>query len=314
MTEEQAKQLLQKYLDGHAEPAEAKLVEEWYNLLPKEELDLSVSRKAAIGEAMLLNLRIAMNGKAKTRKIFSQSIWWRSAALLAIVVSIGLTIWKLNSAAPNNVQVVITTKAGEQKTILLSDGSEITLGPSARVVYPKQFAANSRKIALVEGEAFFSVAHEENRPFTVQVKSGLDVKVLGTSFRVSAYAYNPKVKITVATGKVAISKQQQLLGTLVKGQQLEYNKSNGSTAIHQTRYEEYVKISFDGETLAEVARKIGYIYGIKVVLTNKTITGLKCRASFTSKQRAEEILDILCSLHHLKFSTAKNHKTFKIYP
>jgi len=314
MTEEQAKQLLQKYLDGHAEPAEAKLVEEWYNLLPKEELDLSVSRKAAIGEAMLLNLRIAMNGKAKTRKIFSQSIWWRSAALLAIVVSIGLTIWKLNSAAPNNVQVVITTKAGEQKTILLSDGSEITLGPSARVVYPKQFAANSRKIALVEGEAFFSVAHEENRPFTVQVKSGLDVKVLGTSFRVSAYAYNPKVKITVATGKVAISKQQQLLGTLVKGQQLEYNKSNGSTAIHQTRYEEYVKISFDGETLAEVARKIGYIYGIKVVLTNKTITGLKCRASFTSKQRPEEILDILCSLHHLKFSTAKNHKTFKIYP
>ncbi len=314
MTEEQAKQLLQKYLDGHAEPAEAKLVEEWYNLLPKEELDLSVSRKAAIGEAMLLNLRVAMNGKAKTRKIFSQSIWWRSVALLAIVVSIGLAIWKLNDAAPNNVQVVITTKAGEQKTILLSDGSEITLGPSARVVYPKQFDANSRKIALVEGEAFFSVAHEENRPFTVQVKSGLDVKVLGTSFRVSAYAYNPKVKITVATGKVAISKQQQLLGTLVKGQQLEYNKSNGSTAIHQTRHEEYVKISFDGETLAEVARKIGYIYGIKVVLTNKTITGLKCRASFTSKQRPEEILDILCSLHHLKFSTAKNHKTFKIYP
>ncbi|MNK81503.1 fec operon regulator FecR [compost metagenome] len=314
MTEEQAKQLLQKYLDGNAEPAEARQVEEWYNLLQKDALDLPASRKAAIGEEMLLNLRAAMNGKAKTRKIFSQSVWWRAAALLAIVVSIGLAIWKLNNAVPNNPQVVITTQAGEQKTILLSDGSEITIGPLARVVYPKQFAANSRKIALIEGEVFFSVAHEENRPFTVQVKSGLDVKVLGTSFRVSAYAHHPKVKITVATGKVAITKQQLLLGTLVKGQQLEYNKANGHAAIHQSKHEEYVKISFDGETLAQVARKIGYIYGVKVVLTNKTIAGLKCRASFTSKQQPEEILDILCSLHHLKFSAAKNHKTFKIYP
>jgi len=314
MTEEQAKQLLQKYLDGQAEAAEAKQVEEWYNLLQKEELCLPVERKAAIGEEMLLNLRAAIYSETKTRKLFSQTMWWRVAALLAVVISIGFGIWKLNHTPPVQALVVMTTKAGEQKTILLSDGSEITLGPSARVAYPKQFSATSRKISLVEGEAFFSVAHEESRPFTVQIKSGLDVKVLGTSFRVSAYAHNPKVKITVATGKVAISKQQQLLGTLIKGQQLEYNKSNGSAAIHEAKHEEYVKISFDGETLAEVAHKIGYIYGIKVVLADKTIEKLKCRASFTSKQRPEEILDILCSLHHLRFSAAKNHKTFKIHP
>ncbi len=314
MTEEQAKQLLQKYLDGNADPAEARQVEKWYNLLQKEEPSLPVDRKAAIGEEMLLNLRAAMNSETKTRKLFTRTMWWRVAALLAVVISIGFGIWKLNSTPPIQALVVMTTKAGEQKTILLSDGSEITLGPSARVVYPKKFTSNSRKISLIEGEAFFSVAHEENRPFTVQVKSGLDVKVLGTSFRVSAYANHPKVKITVATGRVAISKQQRLLGTLVKGQQLEYNKSNGSTAIHEAKHEEYVKISFDGETLAEVARKIGYIYGIKVVLADKTIEKLKCRASFTSKQRPEEILDILCSLHHIRFSAAKNHKTFKIYP
>jgi len=312
MTEEQAKQLLQKYLDGNTEPAEARQVEEWYNLLQKEELHLPARQKADIGEEILFNLRMAMNGQIKTRKLFKRVMWWRVAALLAIVTSIGLVIWKLDNAAPDNLQVVISTRANEQKTLLLSDGSEITLGPSARVVYPKQFTANSRRILLAEGEAFFAVAHEENRPFTVQVKSGLDVKVLGTSFRVSAYANHPKVKITVATGKVAISKQRQLLGTLVKGQQLEYNKSNGSTAIHQTKHEEYVRISFDGETLAEVAHKIGYIYGIKVVLADKAIEKLKCRAGFTSKQRPEEILDILCSLHHLRFST-KNHKTFKIY-
>ena len=313
MTEEQAKQLLQKYLDGQAEPAEAKLVEEWYNLLQKEEHHLTADRKAAIGEQMLLNLKAAMNGQAKTRKIFPRTLFWRVAALFLVALSIGFAIWKLNRPTLNNQQIVLTTKAGEQKKVVLSDGSEITLGPSARLVYPQQFAANSRKISLVEGEAFFSVAHEEKRSFIVQVKSGLDVKVLGTSFRVSAYAFNPKVEITVATGKVAISKHEQLLGTLVKGQKLEYTKANGHSAIHQSKHEDYVKISFDGETLAQVAQKIGYIYSIKVVLTDSTIVGLKCRASFNSKQKPEEILDILCSLHHIRFSADKNHKTFKIY-
>ncbi|MGE8381866.1 MAG: FecR domain-containing protein, partial [Sphingobacterium sp.] len=43
------------------------------------------------------------------------------------------------------------------------------------------------------------------------------------------------------------------------------------------------------------------------------LSTLKTTATFNSTQKPEEILDILCSLHQIKYSTTENHKIFKIH-
>lgn len=313
MTEEQAKELLQKYLDKQASPEEQKKVEEWYATLDLKNV-VSAEQKAAIGEQMFVRLNVAMHEKPKASKVLKLQYFGKIAAAVLLVVTLGLTVWKINNPtiAVQN-QVTVVTGSAEHKRITLSDGSTVMLGPSAKLSYPKVFAANSRQIALKEGEAFFDIAHQENRPFTVHTASGIDIKVLGTSFKVKSYQASKQFEVAVVTGKVAVSNKERNLGTLIKDETLTYDKNAGHAAIRKVKALAFVEFAFDGTTLDQVISKLQYAYSIKISLNDSTLAKLKTTASFSSKQSPEEILDIICSLHHLRFNGSKNHKTFNIY-
>lgn len=84
--------------------------------------------------------------------------------------------------------------------IELGDGSKIWLNADSRISYPEVFGKHSREVYL-NGEAFFKVTGNPDRPFIVHLNNGM-VKVLGTSFNVRAYDNEP-VQTSVTTGKVA---------------------------------------------------------------------------------------------------------------
>jgi transmembrane sensor len=313
MTEEQAKELLQKFLNKQASPQEQKKVEEWYAMLNQENIELAADRKAAIGEQMLVHLQTAMRQKPKHSKVFRLQPFIRIAAAVPIIITLGISIWKLNIPVKLENQVTVVTGSTERKHIALSDGSVVLLGPSAKLCYPKAFASNNRQIALKEGEAFFDIAHQEKRPFIVHTSAGIDIKVLGTSFKVKSYQANKHIEVAVITGKVAISNKRVNLGTLIKDEFLIYDKTAGRADIGKSKSATYIELAFDGASLEQVISKLQYAYSIKILLNDSALAKLKTTASFNSKQSPEEILDIICSLHHLKFNGSKNHKTFNIY-
>ncbi len=70
---------------------------------------------------------------------------------------------------------------GEIKTITLPDGSAMDLGSDTQVI--ADFSDKERSIKVVNGQAFFDVVRDEQRPFSVKVSS-TEVRVLGTSFEV----------------------------------------------------------------------------------------------------------------------------------
>ncbi|CAH0130950.1 hypothetical protein SRABI27_00034 [Pedobacter sp. Bi27] len=313
MTEEQAKELLQKYLNKQASPQEQKKVEEWYATLDQENIELAADRKAAIGEQMLVHLQDAMRQKPKGSQVFKLQPFIRIAATVLIIITLGISIWKLNIPVKPENQVTIVTGSTERKHITLSDGSVVLLGPSAKLCYPKTFASNNRQIALKEGEAFFDITHQEKRPFTVHTASGVDIRVLGTSFKVKSYQASKHIEVAVITGKVAVSNKKVNLGTLIKDEFLIYDKTAGRADIGKSKSATYIELAFDGASLEQVISKLQYAYSIKILLNDNALAKLKTTASFSSKQSPEEILDIICSLHHLKFNGSKNHKTFNIY-
>jgi len=312
MTQEEAVKLLQKYLAGNANEAEISIIETWYGSLPTHE-SLSYDRKLQIAESMRKHIKSAIHSKNSKRRLISP--WIKIAALLLVTLSVGLFFMKTGRQADDTrVEYIAYTKANERREITLPDSSKVILEPLTKITYPAHFSAKNRIVKLIHGEAFFSVIHESKRPFSVKLKSNLEVKVLGTSFRIRDVPNEDLLKIAVSTGKVAVQQGKKTLGTLIKGEELSFHKRSGNSSVQLATHPKLVKLSFDGSSLDEVIQKMEYVYNIKIQVSNSRFMSLKCTADFNSGQEPSEILDILCNLHHLRFIESRDHKVFKIYP
>jgi transmembrane sensor len=95
---------------------------------------------------------------------------------------------------------VLSTAVGEQRRIDLSDGSHLDLAPDSRV--STRFTPARRDVRLERGQAYFEVAHDALRPFTVRA-NGLTVTAVGTAFDVRIGPSN--TVITVSEGRVNVA-------------------------------------------------------------------------------------------------------------
>jgi transmembrane sensor len=91
------------------------------------------------------------------------------------------------------------TDTGERKTIELSDGTRIDL--STATALSVDFTPTRRRVTLLGGAAFFTVAPDSNRPFTVKADNG-QTTALGTAFEVAHLG--PSVTVTVTESAVAV--------------------------------------------------------------------------------------------------------------
>ncbi|WP_316820980.1 FecR family protein [Pedobacter gandavensis] len=313
--EEQAQLLLNKYLNGEASPEEAAQVEQWYQTYDAREV-LAKGRKSEIAAAILLNLQEEMK-RPKGPKIYRFSglvSLSRVAAAVLLLMGIGAGYWSYQKLKPVKEQLItLNTRSSEKKIVVFNDGSKVIMAPLSKLVYPLKFKTRERTISLIEGEAFFDIAHDEKRPFMVKTSNDLYTKVLGTSFRIKSYRKQPHISIQVATGKVAVGNTNQVFGTLVKGQEISYDKVNQSAKIKETPVKLLLDLKFDGIELEELIHKLEYAYNIQISLASPGLAQLRCTGIFNTKQSPEEILEVICSLHQLKFSASENHKTFNVY-
>ncbi|MDR6781602.1 transmembrane sensor [Pedobacter africanus] len=314
--EEKAKALLEKYAAGEATAAERQHVETWYASQEYREFPIGADKKAAIGAAIFQELQREMQ-QTQAARLVRLKQWYKvakAAAVLLLVAAAAVLLWPeggKQTAGP--ALAAVRTSASQKKNIVLADGSKINLGPSSCLTYPVKFSGRKRVVELNEGDAFFDIAHDASRPFTVKTVHDLETRVLGTSFRIQARAASPVVKITVATGKVAVGNTKQVFGTLVKGQQITYDKKQERALIDYTPAPVYVNLVFEKESLQQICSKLEYAYGIKINLKDQALGRLKCTATFNTRQAPEEIMDLLCSLHRMKFNQSDDHKTFNVY-
>lgn len=92
------------------------------------------------------------------------------------------------------------TGRGERETVVLEDGSRLTLNTDSRVVI--DYDQDVRHVSLTRGEVFFDVAHNAQRPFIVRVNDE-SVRVLGTSFVVRRDG--PDMQVALVSGSVVVA-------------------------------------------------------------------------------------------------------------
>lgn len=101
------------------------------------------------------------------------------------------------------ISCTIKIPVGGQYKIVLSDGTAVWLNSLSVLKYPDRFVGKERIVEL-EGEAYFEVAKNEDKPFKVKSK-GQILEVLGTSFNVSAYKGETTIKTTLVEGSVVVT-------------------------------------------------------------------------------------------------------------
>ncbi len=131
---------------------------------------------------------------------------YRAAAILTLpLVSAGLT-WYIMQEPRECAQefelVECVVPYGEIRTVVLPDSSVVKINSGSILIHPKDFTTG--RDVFLNGEAYFSVARDEARPFTVRTGE-MDVKVLGTVFDVSAYSDGETVSTTLESGKVDVT-------------------------------------------------------------------------------------------------------------
>ncbi len=125
---------------------------------------------------------------------FSASPWTRRVAVAGVVALVaGAAGWFFSST--EHYQTAI----GEQRSVVLSDGTVVTLNTSSEIKV--RMARDHRTVDLLSGEALFEVAHDPVRPFDVAAGE-TTVRAVGTQFNVDRRPSSTTV--TVVEGKVAV--------------------------------------------------------------------------------------------------------------
>jgi transmembrane sensor len=154
------------------------------------------------------------NIKQKKRKI-PIGYLLRYAAILGGALIFALSANLIIESLPGKTEDLLVEKVNEkgQKSIIyLSDGTVVNLNSSSKLVYPKVFEKEVRKVFL-EGEAFFEVT-KSNKPFIVQTEQ-LNTKVLGTSFNIRAFPAHEEHSVSLVTGKVLVYPPQDVRQHLI---------------------------------------------------------------------------------------------------
>jgi Fe2+-dicitrate sensor, membrane component len=201
------------------------------------------------------------------------------AASIAILVTITWSGVYFVSNVFNQklVYVEASTSYSEKKQLLLPDGTQLILNSCSYIRYPKQFAENERRVEL-EGEGYFKVAHNEEKPFIVNT-SRMDVRVLGTSFNIKSYATDEIVTVSVENGKVQVEVPEAVM-RLVANEQVYIN----------TISEEYSKRKESGQIAAWIRGTLHFnstpIRDVAKVLER----AYDCRIRFNPNQNFDNLI------------------------
>ncbi|MCV6606489.1 MAG: FecR domain-containing protein, partial [Porticoccaceae bacterium] len=126
---------------------------------------------------------------------------WSVAAVLVLGAIVGINQWLADTTLVDSEADIrrYVTRVGEQKTVDLADGTVLNLNTGTELLV--ELSGTRRKVTLRRGEAYFDVARDENRPFTVEL-GAQSITVLGTSFNVRTEP--DSFDLTVLHGLVAV--------------------------------------------------------------------------------------------------------------
>lgn len=265
----------------------------------------------------------SLYGERPKKKGLNLSLIYKVASILIVVVGVYFVLQyslvtteqpaEINKVAMQNYK----TEKGQRSTYRLPDESRITLNSASNIRIPTTFADDRREVYL-DGEAFFEISADENRPFYV-ITNNATIKVLGTKFSILAYSNEDKMLVAVEEGKVGVDNSSD--SNLRDYEELTRNKvaeiyKDGTSKIYVAEnLDEYLgwkdgKLVFKDTPFSEVVNKLERWYNIKITVTDSVISNRKLTASFENEPMTE-VLNVVALSLHISYQKDGRTYTFK---
>jgi transmembrane sensor len=218
---------------------------------------------------------------------------------------------------------------GKEKKITLADGSMIVLFNNSEITFEKSFV---RRYIKLTGKAFFKVAKDASRPFTVE-SDAITTTALGTEFTVNAFVTKKQLTVRLYNGKVVIKPvavrssllkdnvyllpgQEFVYGpvtTLVRafneGSQNQVVKSADATANDNPTMPVNTSGSwrmYNNQALSQVLEHLAASYGVTIVYDAKEVKQKYFVGQFRTTDSIEMILKLITKANKLKYIREEN--------
>lgn len=228
-------------------------------------------------------------GKPQTDRF---STWKIAATIFLLVISLSAVMTAQFWEAP---MVRYATSNMEQRIITLPDGSEVRLNRDSEISFAENLAGKTRELHL-EGEAFFEITKNPDRPFFVYTDDAV-VKVLGTSFNVKENNKN-EVIVAVKEGLVSLDhhgpNKEKSVVRLSADELGILSENVTSIAVEQADVGNYLswmsgELAFDDMYFDRVVKQLERIYGIECELADPSLANLRLTA-YSDNVHLDEVL------------------------
>lgn len=251
-------------------------------------------------------------GKRKTSgwSLFGKSA---AAACLLVLVSLGTYLYTRRQILKTGGEMTVRVERGQKASVNLPDGSRVWLNSDSKLSYGTAFNQKDRTIHL-QGEAYFEVAKNKNKPFVVQLKQ-IEVEALGTKFSITSYPDDSLTITTLFEGKVRVGNQNDhtilmpdqavCYNTLQNRLNKKFKVDSSQTALWRKN-----QLAFQGESLGEIAGRLERMYNVHIHFISPETKNIRFHGTIRNGNLTN-VMDILSSTAPIRFSM--KGQTLNIY-
>ena len=232
-------------------------------------------------------LRLLDKRKSRQRKSFSLLIRISTYAAVAIFAT-AITSIAFLIARPEREEAKITRYFGGDglgaDMVELPDGTHVSLGSRTMFSFDDRYGESDR-IVYLEGEAYFEVAKQQDKPFIVKTKEQ-DIEALGTKFNV----------------------------ILKPNEQFIYNKKTQLTILQQVDANQFVSWTtgyyfFPEQSLEAILYRLSHVYGVQFTIESETLSRRTFTGTFYRGQSIKDIMEIIHLSIPIRYKIDDHHVT-----
>ncbi|MBC8035423.1 MAG: FecR domain-containing protein [Chitinophagaceae bacterium] len=230
--------------------------------------------------------------------------YMKYAAVIIAIVSSAIVAYYIYS----NQAVKVTTARGERRQVTLPDKSTIWLNEESRLEYARHMNDKEQRRILLEGEAYFEVTKNQNRPFIVEAGSSI-TRVLGTSFNLRAVE-GERIEVGLMEGKVSFADVRSKWSLLLQPGEMAYMErdgGHGKTSYRDTNFLFWKNrmLRFSSQPLEQVLSILGKAYNVEFKLQDSVLAKRTITASLQGDtiQNAIDVLQVMLNVNIVKKGT-----------
>lgn len=317
-------ELIIGYLQGNLSEKETDLFYAWVNesnankqlffeIKAMYDAGLSMGKTTDADKSWLRLLDKKKHAQSRRFSLWHKIGSYAAVGLLAVVISSAFFLLKPGKTETGMFTNYIGGDGLEADIVELPDGTQVSLGAKTNFHYDKDYGKTQR-IVYLEGEAYFEVAPQKEKPFIVKTKEQ-DIEALGTKFNVMAYPSDSLTVTTLLEGSVRLTTsgigRQNILRP---NQQFIYNCNRKSISLNHVDAQQYTSWTtgyyyFSEQTLESILDRLSHVYGAEFTVKSEALNKRTFTGTFYRGESIKDIMEVINLSVPIRYKIDNRHVT-----